>query len=85
MLPVAMDCPFLIALRYFRTFINPTGFTSSFVGFVLLILLLFFVVFYKSLFVICPLSFTIVSTFRGCVFSCPDIFFLYKTKIRLYF
>jgi hypothetical protein len=44
----------------------------------------FFVVFSKSLFVICPLSFVIVSTFRGCVFSCPDIVFV-RNKVRLCF
>ena len=36
--------------------------------------------FCKALFVICSLYFATVSTFRGCVFSCPDIFFGMKQK-----
>ena len=62
------DCPFGILERLFAL----QGHISShpaFVGFVLinrlLCLFVFFVVFSKSLFIICPLSFTIVSTFRG--------------------
>ena len=56
-------------------------------GFVLINLLLClfvcflsFVVFCKSLFVICPLSFPIVSTFRGCVFPFYIYFVCTKQK-----
>jgi hypothetical protein len=37
-------------------------------------------VFCKSLLVICSFSFSIVSTFRDCVFSCSDISFCAKQK-----
>ena len=80
-----LDCPFGILERLF-SLLGHISLHPAFVGFVLINLLLclfvcfFPVVFSKSLFVICPLSFAIVSTFRGCVFSCPDIFFCAKQK-----
>ena len=91
---LSVDCPFWIAPSVFSNVYLPFWVTLVHIQLLwdshwsifcfVFVFVFFFVVFSKSLFVICPLSFVIVSTFRGCVFSCPDIVFV-RNKSQIMF